>query len=30
VTASWLRLPDDPRISLEVVKETGELDAADD
>lgn len=30
VAASWLRLPDDPLIALEVVKETGELDAADD
>lgn len=30
VAASWLRLPDDPRISLEVVKETGDLDVADD
>jgi len=30
VAASWLRVPNDPRIHLEVVKETGELDAADD
>ena len=30
VSASWLRLPDDPLISLEVVRETGSLDAADD
>lgn len=30
VAASWLRLPGDPGIVLDVVKETGELDAADD
>ena len=30
VAASWLRVPDDPRIRLEVVRETGELDVADD
>lgn len=30
VAATWMRLPDDPRISLEVVKETGDLDVADD
>jgi uncharacterized protein YaiI (UPF0178 family) len=30
VTAQWLRIPDDPRITLEVVRDTGELDAADD
>jgi uncharacterized protein YaiI (UPF0178 family) len=30
VSASWLRLPDDPLISLEVVQESGNLDAADD
>ena len=30
VAASWLRLPDDPSISLEVVRESGDLDAADD
>ena len=30
VAASWLRVPDDPRIRLEVVRETGDLDAADD
>lgn len=30
VTAQWLRIPEDPRIRLEVVKETGELDVADD
>jgi len=29
VAVSWLRVPTDPRINLEVVKETGELDAAD-
>lgn len=30
VAASWLRVPDDPRVRLEVVRDTGELDAADD
>jgi uncharacterized protein YaiI (UPF0178 family) len=30
VSASWLRIPDDPLITLEVVRETGNLDAADD
>jgi uncharacterized protein YaiI (UPF0178 family) len=30
VAASWLRTPKDPWIHLEVVKETGDLDAADD
>lgn len=30
VSASWLRLPDHPLITLEVVRETGDLDAADD
>jgi uncharacterized protein YaiI (UPF0178 family) len=30
VSASWLRLPDDSLISLQVVPETGDLDAADD
>jgi uncharacterized protein YaiI (UPF0178 family) len=30
VSASWLRLPRDPLIRLEVVRETGNLDAADD
>ncbi len=30
VAASWLRVPDDPRIRLELVKDTGELDVADD
>ena len=30
VTASWFRVPNEPWIHLEVVKETGDLDAADD
>lgn len=30
VSATWLRLPDDPLISLEVVRESGDLDAVDD
>lgn len=30
VTAQRLRVPDDPRITLELVEETGELDVADD
>jgi hypothetical protein len=30
VSASWFRVPKEPWIHLEVVKETGELDAADD
>jgi uncharacterized protein YaiI (UPF0178 family) len=30
VSASWLRLPDHPWITLKVVKDTGDLDAADD
>lgn len=30
VAASWLRVPPEPWIRLEVVKETGGLDAADD
>ena len=30
VAASWLRLPKEPWIHLVVVKETGDLDAADD
>ena len=30
VSASWLRLPRDPLVRLEVVRETGNLDAADD
>jgi len=30
VSASWLRLPKEPWLHLEVVKETGDLDAADD
>ncbi|MGD8873229.1 MAG: YaiI/YqxD family protein, partial [Gemmatimonadota bacterium] len=30
VAATWLRLPDDPLITLEVVRETGDLDVADD
>lgn len=30
VAASWLRVPSKPWIHLEVVKETGELDVADD
>jgi len=30
VSASWLRVPAEPWIHLEVVKETGELDVADD
>jgi len=30
VAAGWLRLPDDPLITLEVVRESGNLDAADD
>ena len=30
VAARWLRLPEDPRITLEVVPESGDLDAADD
>ena len=30
VAASWLRVPTDPRVRLEVVKETGALDVADD
>lgn len=30
VAASWLRVPSEPWIHLEVVKETGELDVADD
>ncbi|HSM05413.1 MAG TPA: YaiI/YqxD family protein [Longimicrobiales bacterium] len=30
VTARWMRVPSDPGIHLEVVEETGGLDAADD
>jgi len=30
VAASWFRVPSEPWISLEVVKETGDLDVADD
>ena len=30
VSAQWLRVPTEPWIHLEVVKETGELDVADD
>ena len=30
VAASWMRLPNEPRLHLEVVKEDGQLDAADD
>jgi uncharacterized protein YaiI (UPF0178 family) len=30
VAASWFRVPNEPWIHLEVVKETGDLDAADD
>ena len=30
VAATWLRLPQDPLIRLEIVRETGNLDAADD
>ena len=30
VSASWLRVPTEPWIQLEIVKETGELDVADD
>lgn len=30
VAATWLRVPSEPWIHLEVVKETGELDVADD
>lgn len=30
VSATWLRLPGDPLIELEIVRETGDLDAADD
>ena len=30
VAASWLRVPNEPWIDLKVVKETGELDVADD
>ena len=30
VSATWLRTPSEPWIRLEVVKETGELDVADD
>ena len=30
VAAGWLRLPDDPLIHLDVVRETGDLDAVDD
>ena len=30
VTASWMRLPKEPWLNLEVVKEDGQLDAADD
>lgn len=30
VAERWLRVPDDPGITLEVVKGTGDLDAADD
>lgn len=30
VSASWLRVPEDPLIALDVVRETGDLDAADD
>jgi uncharacterized protein YaiI (UPF0178 family) len=30
VSASWFRVPNEPWIHLEVVKETGELDVADD
>jgi uncharacterized protein YaiI (UPF0178 family) len=30
VSARWLRVPEDPSIRLEVVRETGNLDAADD
>jgi len=30
VSASWLRVPQDPLITLEVVRESGNLDVADD
>jgi uncharacterized protein YaiI (UPF0178 family) len=30
VAAQWFRVPNEPWINLEVVKETGDLDAADD
>ena len=30
VSASWFRVPNEAWIHLEVVKETGDLDAADD
>jgi uncharacterized protein YaiI (UPF0178 family) len=30
VSAQWFRVPDEPWLNLEVVKETGDLDAADD
>ncbi len=30
VAASWFRVPNEPWVRLEVVKETGDLDAADD
>lgn len=30
VSANWLRLPEDPLIQLDLVRETGNLDAADD
>ena len=30
VAASWFRVPSEPWVRLEVVKETGDLDAADD
>jgi uncharacterized protein YaiI (UPF0178 family) len=30
VAASWMRIPNEPWLHLEVVKEEGELDAADD
>jgi len=30
VAASWLRVPSEPWIQLQIVKETGELDVADD
>lgn len=30
VSAQWLRVPDEPHINLELVRETGSLDVADD